>query len=251
MTNVAFPESPDRVLLAGDWHSNTPRAVDLVRIASAKGCDVAVQLGDFGFWVPDRRTTRHLDRINEACVENEVIVLWVDGNHEDHATLNSIPVSPEGFRRIRSHIIHLPRGFRWKWGGDTWLALGGAHSVDTFMRKEGVSVWQEEHISEDDALRAIEGGPVDVMITHDCPDNVDIPGLTAQFPDHELYRADVHRQTLGRVVDTVQPYVLFHGHYHVSYTARRPRPGGGDTLVRGVADDMSPLRDNYTVIELA
>lgn len=251
MTRAApFPTSPDRVLLAGDWHSNTPRAVELVRIARAKGCTVVVQLGDFGFWVPDRRTTNHLDRINAACIENNVTVLWVDGNHEDHTTLNGAPISPKGFRRTRSHIIHLPRGFRWEWHGDTWLALGGAHSVDTFMRKEGVSVWQEEHISEDDVRRAVEGGPVDVMVTHDCPDGVDIPGLTSQFPDHELRRADLHRKTLGDVVDVVQPYMLFHGHYHVRYTARRARPGGGDTLVTGLADDMSRLRDNFMVLEL-
>ena len=88
------------------------------------------------------------------------------------------------------------------------------------------------------------------MVTHDCPDNVDIPGLHGQFPDHELYRADVHRRALGRVVDEIQPYMLFHGHYHVSYSARRARSDGGDTLIRGVADDMSPLKDNFAILDL-
>lgn len=251
MTDAGFPLDPPKVLLAGDWHSNTPRAIDLIRVARAKGCTVVLQLGDFGFWVPEPRTANHLDRIDAACVENDVTVLWVDGNHECHPVLNGIPLEPEGFRRIRSRIIHLPRGFRWTWHGEVWLALGGAHSVDTFMRKEGVSVWQEEHISEGDARRAAEGGHADVMVTHDCPDNVDIPNLSpGSFPAHEVARGEDHRQMLGSVVDEVQPFMLFHGHYHVRYTSTRPRPSGGDTMIVGLADDMSRLRDNLMVLDL-
>ncbi len=222
-----------------------------MQIARAKGCSVVIQLGDFGFWVPGEGTEMHLDRINDACAELGVVLLWVDGNHECHPALNDIPLEAEGFRRVRSHIIHLPRGFRWTWHGEVWLALGGAHSVDTFMRKEGVSVWQEEHISEGDARRAVEGGPVAVMVTHDCPDNVNIPNLSpGSFPDHEVARGEEHRQMLGSVVDEVQPLMLFHGHYHVRYTSRRPLPDGGDTLIMGLADDMSRLRDNFMVLDL-
>lgn len=221
-------------------------------MARLRDADVVLQLGDFGFWVPGSGVEGHLRRINAECEKLGVTVLWTEGNHECHPVLNDIPVETEGFRRIRSHITHLPRGFRWTWHGDVWMAMGGAHSVDTYRRTEGVSVWQEEHISEDDARRAIEGGRADVMVTHDCPDDVDIPGLRPDlFPAYEILRGDVHRRTLGAVVDEVAPLMLFHGHYHVAHTARRPRPDGGDTLIQGLADDTSPLRENYTVLNFS
>ena len=250
-SNVPFPTNPDKVVLAGDWHGNTPRGIEVIRIAHELGAPVVLHLGDFGFWTPGPSTSRYLTRLNRECVELGITLLWVDGNHECFTDLYLYPTNDEGVRPILSNIIHLPRGFRWKWHTDTWMSLGGAHSVDTFTRKEGVSVWKEEHLSARDVRHAIEGGHVDVMVTHDCPSGVDIPGLTNQFPDHELRKAAEHRETLSKVVDSVQPLMLFHGHYHVFYRARRPRPSGGDTIVIGLADDMSPLRDNYMVLNLS
>lgn len=248
---VPFPVNPAKVLLAGDWHGNTVRATEVIKIAHENGVPVVIQLGDLGFWTPGESTNRYLKAVNEMCKQLGVTLLWVDGNHECHPEINKLPINDEGVRRTRSHILHLPRGFRWNWYGDTWLALGGAHSVDTHMRKEGVSVWQEEHISAEDIRRSVEGGNVDVMVTHDCPDGVEIPGLQSHlFPIHEITRSDEHRKTLAEVVDAVNPLMLFHGHYHVFYRSRRPRPEGGDTLVTGLADDGSNYRDHYVILEL-
>lgn len=246
-----FPDNPHAVMLAGDWHGNKTRALEVIRLAAARGITVVLHLGDFGFWVPCAATRSYLDRLNTECVDLGVTLLWVDGNHECHPELLSIPLEDNGVRYIRSNIVHLPRGFRWTWSESTWMSLGGAHSVDTFSRIEGVSVWQEEHLSREDIENAIAGGPVDVMVTHDCPSGVDIPGLTPNaFPSYEIYAGDVHRAKLAEVVDAVQPLMLFHGHYHVKYTARRSRPSGGDTIIMGLADDMGKLDDNIAVINL-
>jgi hypothetical protein len=111
----------------------------------------------------------------------------------------------------------------------TWLALGGAYSVDQHKRTEGRDWWPEEVLTEDDAGIAMDGGRVDVMLTHDSPDGTDLGAKlppNPYFPEH-LEGAQRHRKLLGRVVDEVCPQVLFHGHYHVEHlTSGKPRTGG-------------------------
>jgi hypothetical protein len=59
------------------------------------------------------------------------------------------------------------------------------------------------------------------MLTHDCPDGVDIPTLRksspAEWPEAALRAAQQHRELLRAVVNAVMPAVLYHGHYHVRY----------------------------------
>lgn len=250
----AFPQAPERVLLAGDWHGNLAWAQGVIEHAGTRGIPVIVHLGDFGFWVPGYLTDQFLTGVEQACADAGVTLLWVDGNHEDHGSLNRIPLDPDtGVRVISEHVIHLPRGFRWTWFGKTWMALGGAHSVDRQDRIPGRSWWPEEHLSDDEVRRAIAGGPVDVIVAHDAPDRVSVPGLIpGRFPLREVAIGDRHREKVGEVVDATRPAVLFHGHYHVRYEARRSLPEQGSTAIIGLADDSSSavLSDNAVVLAL-
>ncbi|WP_301123570.1 hypothetical protein [Mycolicibacterium fortuitum] len=138
MTTVLQEPGPGTVMIAGDWHGNTGWATALIISAGVRGIKVVVQLGDFGFWTPGRRSDDYLDGIETACARHGVTVLWLDGNHECFDALYELPIDPEtGLRQIRPHIFHLPRGLRWRWHGKTWMALGGAHSVDRPDRKPG------------------------------------------------------------------------------------------------------------------
>lgn len=244
---------PARVLVAGDWHGNTHRGVGVIQSAGIRGIPVVLQLGDFGFWVPGANSDAYLDTLNAACEEYGVELLWVDGNHEDHRTLNSLPLNDIGVRPIREHITHLPRGFRWTWHRRRWMSLGGAHSVDKHMRKEGRSWWPEEYLSDADIDRAVGGGPVDVIVAHDCPDRVDIPGLAPDgfWPAAQIADAEAHRFLVGKVVDATKPGILFHGHYHRRYNAVRTLPSGGQTAIIGLGDDSSSTRDNVRLLNLA
>lgn len=243
---------PDRVLLAGDWHGNTNRAGGVIASAGMRGIPVVLQLGDFGFWVPGADTDAYLDTVDKLCARHGVELLWVDGNHEDHVTLNALPLNDSGVRPIREHIHHLPRGFRWTWHGRTWMALGGAHSIDKHLRTPGRSWWPEEYLSDADLDRAISGGPVDIIVSHDCPDRVDTPGLAPDgfFPAAQIADADAHRYLVGTVVDATRPGVLFHGHYHRRYNAVRDLPGGGQTAIIGLGDDGCSTRDNTQLLDL-
>jgi hypothetical protein len=93
--------------------------------------------------------------------------------------------------------------------------------------------------------RAITPGPVDVIVAHDAPSGVEIPGLGGGWPPAELYVADLHRQKVSEVVDVTRPTLYFHGHYHVRYEAQR-----GGTRVIGLADDGGRFTENVMVLDL-
>ena len=253
MTNPLTDTAPDRVLAAGDWHGNMTRAYGVIQSAGIRDIPVVLQLGDFGFWAPGADTDAYLDTVEKACAEFNVTLLWVDGNHECFPALYSLPLNEIGVRPIREHIHHLPRGFRWNWHGRTWMALGGAHSVDKHMRKPGRSWWPEEFLSDADIDLAIAGGPVDIIAAHDCPDRVAIPGLAPDgfFPAEQIVYAEAHRWMVGQVVDATQPGVFLHGHYHVRYNAVRDLPGGGQTAIVGLGDDSGSTRNNVQLLNLA
>lgn len=245
--NPLAEPGPAAVMLAGDWHGNTHRACTTIWSAALRGIRAVIQLGDFGYWTPGSGTERYLSAVEEACTTHDVMLLVVDGNHEYFPGLLALPVDPDtGLRQISPHIFHLPRGLRWNWHGFTWMALGGAHSVDRHMRKEGVSWWPQEHLSDDDVVRATAGGPVDVIVSHDAPAGVHIPGLPSDsFPPSQIAAADEHRARVGAVVDATRPALMFHGHYHIRYSAWR-----GNTHVFGLADDGSSTRDNTLILNL-
>lgn len=223
---LRLPLEPGLIAMAGDWHGNLGFALSQVARARDAGCEVMVQCGDFGYWHPDPSTRKYLFRLERALAESGMWLLWVDGNHEDHDLLNSLPVDPEtGLRPISDHIAHLPRGHRWTWGGHVWLALGGAVSMDQERRKPGVDWWAGESLTHADVERAIDCGPADVMVCHDAPAGPAIPDSREVHPSSEiLAKAERHREAIRSVVDATRPAALWHGHFHVRHTAMIPLP---------------------------
>lgn len=240
--------TPARVAFAGDWHANTRWGTAAIQYAAEHGAEVVVHLGDFGY----EFRAAFLDGLERALTRTGLRLLFVDGNHEAFPILLRHPVHPNGLRQLTSRVWHLPRGFRWTWGGLRWLALGGAHSVDRPWREPGVSWWREETVSDADLARAIEGGPADVMVSHDCPAGVPIPGLAESahlWPAEELVASDDHRSRMRRVVDAVRPRAIWHGHFHRQYTTS-VELGYGPVTVHGLDCDGSTLDDNVSVVAL-
>lgn len=208
--------------MAGDWHGHSQWAEACFQRAYQSGADAILHVGDFGFWTDNEWTDRYLQRVERAAQEWGIFLYWVDGNHEDHsrrAEFND-PVN-------RPMTVHLPRGYRWSWWGKRFMALGGAFSIDRFARTLNVAWWAEEELSLADVEYASrdDGIPVDVVIAHDCPTGVHIPGVGAdaqtqvrgEWPDHMLYGANMHRRKVRDVYDAVQPKLWINGHYHIGY----------------------------------
>lgn len=242
--------NPERVAFAGDWHMNTWWANEAIHYAKGHRADVIVHAGDFGYSF----TSIFLEKLTSALKETDLTLYFVDGNHEDFDCLMRFPLIEDGTRQVTDRIFHLPRGFRWTWGETTWLGLGGAHSVDRGQRTPGHSWWPQEQIQGIDMIQSMRAGPVDVMVTHDCPAGVSIPGLKESehlWPSEEIRSADQNREKLLRVVKRVRPKALWHGHYHRRYSLVQTwSPGDPDqfsTRIEGLSCDGEYLDENVVV----
>lgn len=51
----------------------------------------------------------YLDAVELVCRRHDVVVLWLDGNHEDIDRLARYPIAPNGLRPIRPNVAPAPR----------------------------------------------------------------------------------------------------------------------------------------------
>lgn len=213
---------PDEVLFAGDWHGSLYQAFNALDRAQMQDISVIIQLGDFGIYNTEY-SMKYLKQLNQSLKKRGQVLYFVDGNHEDFDYLYSLPIQSDGTRRVRSNIYHLPRGFRFTWLDVSFVALGGAHSVDRQVRRPHKSWWPQERVTPEELQATIDGGIGDVLLMHDSPAGApnlitDNPIRQAQamqwFPQEELMQANDHREFLRPVLAAVQPVLIVHGHYH-------------------------------------
>lgn len=242
---MIFPTDIRYVAFAGDWHANTPWAKRMIEALPSE-VQVIVHTGDFGYLF-DEDT---LDDYQRYAFRADLIIMFVDGNHEDLDWLLDQPIDPEsGVRVLRDNVWHLPRGYRWEWLGMSFLALGGASSIDKAYRKEGVSWWPQEVITREQADAVMADGPADIMICHDTPAGYEVPGLlpSSMWSKHRLQVCADHRLLLREIVKVVRPAYIWHGHYHSRYQHHLRLT---DTIITGLNCDGSTFSDNMQVVDL-
>jgi hypothetical protein len=251
-------------LVAGDVHRKVPWFAHLCEVAHETAADVILQVGDFGYWEHRPSGLAFLDAAEQLLAGIDRACVWIDGNHENHPMLRKYQAGADGFVPVRDRLLYAPRGHRWTWDGVRFLALGGAYSIDRWLRTEGESWWPEEVISPADVERSILGGAVDVLVSHDSPDGLGPPPgvpaaprpqaaalarVLAGSPDG-LVRARQHRQLVRQVVDAVRPKVVLHGHHHHRHTSHLLLDDGWDVLVEGLGRDGQDT-DGWMVFETA
>lgn len=255
--------SPERIVVAGDWHGNSRWAQHVIWEAKTLLADqednrVIVQCGDFGIW-PGAAGAAYIDAVSIALDQADADLYFVDGNHEDFAALDRhgaaekaagvpVPFAP-AISLPMSPIKWMWRGYRWNWHGRTWLAAGGGVSLDRAGRVEGTSWWPQETITDEQEAAIIAAGPADVLVTHDCPSGVThtFPAPPSWWDPRDLARSDAHQERLQRIVDAVRPSHIIHGHLHRAYS-RTCDFGYGPVSVTGL--DMDGQPGNYAVLNV-
>lgn len=252
LNNAVSDLNPDRVTVAGDWHGNykyTVKAMNWIR--NEHRTNVVVHVGDFGVWPHSDGSLGFISGVETLAAERNMVILFVDGNHENFDWLLRQPISDDGVRRLTDHVWHLPRGFRWRWQDKIWLACGGAYSIDKMWRRKSVDWFPEEEINGSDWYECWDNGQADVMVTHDCPYGVPIPleGNGISLPPSIQSESDSHRLKLREITDDVQPMTLFHGHYHVRYDYEGPVGKVESMRVHGLDCDGKPKADNLLLVD--
>jgi len=248
-------------LPGGDLHANTGAAFQVLDHAAGIGADLVLQVGDYGWWPRDPGGQKFIRKVEKRLADRGLDLWWIDGNHSDFDRLDAHPIDEDGRRQLSDHVWHLPRGFRWQWGDSSWVAVGGAVSVDKQSRIEGKTWFTAEELTNEQADLIIAGGPADVVVAHDAPLGVPFlrgelrQGLPAwrrdditPWPIGALMRSDEHQRRVRRVVEGVGAKRVFHGHYHIRYSDTL-KCAHGPVQVEGLGMDQDPLASRCLLVD--
>ncbi len=178
------------VFVTGDIHG----ALDIHKLSASEfpfGAtltkdDLLIVAGDFGLvWNYGAEELWWRDWLDKR----PWTTLFVDGNHENHQALASLPeVEWHGghVHVVTPSILHLMRGYVFDIEGSSIFVMGGGTSIDKASRIAGESWWPQEMPSEEEYARATaqleaHAWQVDYVITHECSSST-IPALYEGIP---------------------------------------------------------------------
>jgi hypothetical protein len=248
-----------KIGLLGDLHGDLEHLLITARTMWARGVDVMIQAGDFGFVWNGEDYQRNLDKISSRLRNRGQSLYWIDGNHEDFAILyDKFPVDADGVRWLRPNIAHLTRGYRTILTSSRSLAvLGGANSIDRRLRTAGRDWWPQEMISDND-LTALGVEYADILIGHEAP--LHVPDLDRELeatsgawrPSEEEYAAD-GRRMFHRGFMAVRPRLVVCGHHHRHVDQDLPFGEGEDAFQCRVVilDKNEPKAISQAILDLA
>ncbi|MBQ8380528.1 MAG: metallophosphoesterase [Clostridia bacterium] len=177
--------------------------------------DVLIVAGDFGYLFKGDATERIFLRYLE---EKPYTIAFVDGNHENFPLIYSYSRETlwgGKIHRIGRNIVHLCRGQVYDIDGVKIFTMGGAYSIDRYMRTKGYSYWEEELPSHKEYREASENldrvnMKVDVIVTHTAPRTLIYEmGFTPDPHDAEL------TGFLDWIMHEVDYSHWFFGHFHI------------------------------------
>lgn len=172
-----------RILITGDLHGDTGALTMIAK--QMLPSDMLMVAGDFGYlFRNDSDENSWLNDVDLFLRKNDLYILFVDGNHENHRALGEFSIEFwQGARvhKVRSRIIHVLRGEILTLRGKRIFCFGGAFSIDRAYRRLNKSWWEEELPTDEEYRNGNSnlekhGYTVDYVITHTCPVNL-IPSL--------------------------------------------------------------------------
>lgn len=203
------PEIRDGVVaLVGDTHCDIAWTSRVVKQAAVDGVHHLLQVGDFGYWPRFKSGEYFLDELTRVLDASGSTLWFLRGNHEDQEVLLGLDAEDDGLVLISDRIRFVPDGTVANWNGRRVLFVGGAPSIDADARIPGKDWFPSEVLSRKGLDDSLDAGQVDVVLSHDCPSEVDLGPLLFWGP------GDVHRGAMSLIAESARPLVWAHGHYH-------------------------------------
>lgn len=199
------------IYVTGDFHGDMTRLLEF-KLANLGKEDYIIVAGDFGLlWSRDARFTNAIELVKSV----DYTVLWIDGNHENHDWIDSLPVSTwhgGKVHMISDNCIHLMRGQVYEIDGKSIFTFGGANSIDKYMRIPGVSWWEREEASREEMEEALDNlekhnNKVDYIITHSASD-------TTLKKINPTFRKELTTTFLQTIEERCKFKHWYLGHYH-------------------------------------
>lgn len=198
-------------LFCGDPHGDLSYIANVADIASKEQA-VIVCVGDWGFIWPNGSTVKKLSALLRAY---DVTMRFIDGNHDWHSEIWRR--APSRFAtEIEENVIYQPRGSNYvDPDGTKFVFMGGAPSIDKYMRKDGVSWWATEMITPGDMAVALGQGSCDVLVTHDAPQYP--PGYGPKGDAAFIQYSTQSMNDIAKLKRELKPSLHVHGHWHTKY----------------------------------
>lgn len=212
-----------RLFITGDTHNDIDiRKLNTKHFPEQKDLtkdDVLLIAGDFGFpWCyPENKTDKYWLKWYES---KPFTTLFIDGNHDNFPALDSYPeIEFHGAKcnAIRPHVLHVKRGEVLEINSHKILCIGGAVSVDKYLRTPGESWWPEEVPPEAEwnkVFSALKQKKPDVIISHDCP------AYVSRRMHGNTVMPSVVQSQLDRILNTICANNIpvskwYFGHHHI------------------------------------
>ena len=197
-----------KILVLGDVHGAFN---NLKTILDAKTPDLAIVCGDYGVWTDF--TPNNIP--NKYNVKYPCDVYFVDGNHDNHASLDTYERGK--IHKLTDKLYYCSYGSSLTINNKTILFCGGAESIDKGFRMPFVSWWPTECISESDQ-EYLPNTTVDIVISHTAPNFI----IDNMFKEQNMLSFsikcnDPSAKYLSDVYNKYKPKQWFFGHMHASY----------------------------------
>ncbi len=204
-----------KILAVGDVHANYGR---LNILMNKEKPDILLLCGDFGYFPKEHGKTwidayGKIHVFDQYCIKNNnTIIHWCAGNHEDHETLEVLQnneVMKNVFYQKKGSILELPDGRR-------ILFMGGAYSVDNQYRTAGKDWFPHlECVSYRD-VEMLPDTNIDIVISHSCP-KIFHNRIKHLFDNKwsMMGERDCTPDALQIVLEKYKPKKWFFGHFHV------------------------------------
>lgn len=231
------------IYITGDTHGlqDTGKINKFIKNTYVTEKDILIILGDCGIiWYGDSRDEKTIRYYNMLPFGK---ILFIDGNHDNHAALSAMTVSEwmgGKTHQIDQKIFHLMRGQVYQIEGETFFTFGGNRSADRYRRTEGIDWWKEElpansDFEEAEKNLALVRYKVDYVLTHGTGSG--FPYLKRYWLFEKNYSNGVWENRFFNLIRKIDYSKWYTGHYHIDLIVKEEKTEFLYQTIKGVQYD--------------